>query len=616
MSSPPTTLGKYQIIREIARSNDIVYEAYDPLMNRRVALKELSMPNGSTPQQREERVSRFKREARAAGTLAHPNIMTVYELGEEGDRFYIAMEFLDGHTLRNELDTKGALPIGRAVEIAEDVLRGLEFMHGKGVIHRDIKPDNIQILSDGRIKLTDFGIARLTFEPNLTMDGQVFGTPSYMSPEQVVGREIDARSDLFSLGIVLYEMIGGRKPFTGDSVVSITYAIMNKEAERLSEANYALWQVIERALDKSPALRFASADEFETALKAAQEAASAGPVLDVTAPPPMSSYGAVGNPYMMPTPGMAGPPSMYNQPTAPPVLYTYNPYTGQPGTPPPLQPTTGAYMNSAYVPNPTGMPIYYAPPPRPPLFKPETKAFMGKLMIAMIVGIAIFGVLLVLIKAISETMNSGEAEQHDQRVVASLNADIQGRPISEQISVVEKVLDPDPNVGKLRGSVTRRQEEEYAARLHEERGERYYANRDYERAERDLLRATDLDPENSAYYRDLGEVYSRYALELGNARDSVLAWGRSSQNYIHAAEVERDPEVRTRLQDGAARATYNYATQLYLKGSFVDAREQLEAAKGFALPNTEISTRIDSMLEMMPPPPTDLDSASQAPVHE
>jgi len=320
MSSPPSTLGKYQIIREIARSNDIVYEAYDPLMNRRVALKELSMPNGSTPQQREERVSRFKREARAAGTLAHPNIMTVYELGEEGDRYYIAMEFLDGHTLRNELDTKGALPINRAIEIAEGVLQGLEFMHGKGVIHRDIKPDNIQILSDGRIKLTDFGIARLTFEPNLTMDGQVFGTPSYMSPEQVVGREIDARSDLFSLAIVLYEMIGGRKPFAGDSVVSITYAIMNKEAERLNEANYALWQVIERALDKSPALRYASAIDFESALKAAQAAASSGPVLDVMAPPPISSYGATGNPYMMPTPGMQAPPQMYNQPAPPPVL--------------------------------------------------------------------------------------------------------------------------------------------------------------------------------------------------------------------------------------------------------------------------------------------------------
>src|SRR6476620_6872709 len=142
-NSPPSTLGKYQIIREIARSNDIVYEAYDPLMNRRVALKELAMPGGSTPQQREDRINRFKREAQAAGTLNHANIMTVYEMGQEGDRLYMAMEYLDGHTLRNEIDTRGFLPLERALEIAQEILQGLEHAHKQGVVHRDIKPDNI-----------------------------------------------------------------------------------------------------------------------------------------------------------------------------------------------------------------------------------------------------------------------------------------------------------------------------------------------------------------------------------------------------------------------------------------------------------------------------------------
>ena len=264
--SPPTTLGKYQIIREIARSNDIVYEAYDQLMNRRVALKELAMPGGSTPQQKEDRVKRFLREARAAGSLAHPNIMTVYEVGQEGERYFIAMEYLDGKTLRNELDTKGFLTTDRAAEIAKAVLDGLEYAHAKGVIHRDIKPDNIQLLSNGGIKLTDFGIARLTFEPNLTMDGQVFGTPSYMSPEQVVGRDIDQRSDLFSVGVVMYEMLSGTKPFPGDSVVTITYSIMNRNPDRPQQMNWALWQVVEKALDKSPQLRHRSAREFREAI--------------------------------------------------------------------------------------------------------------------------------------------------------------------------------------------------------------------------------------------------------------------------------------------------------------------------------------------------------------
>src|SRR5688572_20837493 len=284
-SGVPTTLGKYQIIREIARSNDIVYEAYDPLMNRRVALKELAVPPGSTPQQREERIKRFLREAKAAGSLSHPNIMTVYEVGEEGNKHFIAMEFLDGHTLRNELDTHGALSPERAISIATDILEGLDFAHRSGVVHRDIKPENIQLLSDGRVKLTDFGIARLTFEPNITMDGQVFGTPSYMSPEQVVGKEIDARSDLFSVGVILYEMVSGRKPFAGDSVVSITYAIMNAEPSQPQQANYAVWQVLQHALDKSPALRYASASEMIRALDDAAAASfSNSPVLDPMQP--------------------------------------------------------------------------------------------------------------------------------------------------------------------------------------------------------------------------------------------------------------------------------------------------------------------------------------------
>ncbi|MCL6624745.1 MAG: serine/threonine protein kinase, partial [Fimbriimonadales bacterium] len=197
MDGTAQTLGKYQIIREIARSNDIVYEAYDPVMNRRVALKELYFPPGVTDKQRADRLARFMREAKAAGSLAHPNIVTIYEVGEDRGRYYIAMEYLEGQTLRQRLDVEGKLPQEEAARILIEVLKGLDYAHQHGVIHRDIKPENIQLLPDGRVKITDFGIARLTFEPSLTVDGQIFGTPSYMSPEQVYGREIDARSDIF-----------------------------------------------------------------------------------------------------------------------------------------------------------------------------------------------------------------------------------------------------------------------------------------------------------------------------------------------------------------------------------------------------------------------------------
>ncbi len=615
MSSPPTTLGKYQIIREIARSNDIVYEAYDPLMNRRVALKELSMPNGSTPQQRDERISRFKREARAAGTLAHPNIMTVYELGEEGDRFYIAMEFLDGHTLRNEIDTKGAIPMDRALDIAKDVLSGLDFMHGKGIIHRDIKPDNIQLLSDGRVKLTDFGIARLTFEPNLTMDGQVFGTPSYMSPEQVVGREIDQRSDLFSLAIVLYEMIGGKKPFIGDSVVSITYAIMNKEPERLTECNYALWQVIERALDKSPALRYASAQELESALDAAQSASKAGPVLDVAPPPQIAgSYGAAGNPYMIPTPGV--PPAYSSGPAPPPVLYPYNPYAAPSVPQPGISAQQNAYMGSSYVPNPAGMPIYYPPPPRAPMMKPETRQFLGRLTLALVIGATAVLVLILIISAIAQMVKTSANVKEDREIAQAINNGIAGKPISEQIKTVDTAIgDPDRGIPSMfHDDSIRDQEQHYAAQLHQERGERYFATRDYSDAEQDFGQAIQLDPTNSQYFRGLGEVYSQQALEIADARSRAALWRGSSENYIQAARVESDPVTRSKLQDGAATATYNYATQLYETGEWQNARQQLLGAQKLAKPHTELSQRIEQFLHKVPD--VGLDTTGQPPVNQ
>ncbi|HRK20969.1 MAG TPA: serine/threonine-protein kinase [Fimbriimonadaceae bacterium] len=392
MSDTTQTLGKYQIIREIARSNDIVYEAYDPVMNRRVALKELAMPGGLNDAQKEDRRNRFLREAKAAGSLSHPNIVTVYEYGEESGRHYIAMEYLDGHTLRNEVDTHGFLPLDRCLEIAKAVLEALDYAHKAGVIHRDIKPDNIQLLADGRIKITDFGIARLTFEPNLTMDGQVFGTPSYMSPEQVVGREIDARSDLFSLGVVLYEMIAGKKPFAGDSVVSITYAIMNAEPSQPPQANYAIWQVLQRVLDKSPALRYSGANELKRALEDAEAASfSSSPVLDpgqaagmAAGYPPLPTY----NPYGAPNPYAAGP--QFQVGNAPPVG---NPYVNVPYTvagPPPSYPYN-PYQSQPLPPMPSGspgyppIPVYYPPPPRPPLITPEMKSVTGKIFIAFLV---------------------------------------------------------------------------------------------------------------------------------------------------------------------------------------------------------------------------------------
>ena len=272
--SSNTVLGKYRIIREIARSNDIVYEALDPAMARRVAVKELQIPPHLAGAQKRERIERFYREAKAAGTLSHRNIVTIFDVGQENDRHFLVMEYLEGQSLRDILQMQGALPLKETVEITLQLCDALAYAHSRGVVHRDIKPDNVHILPGGVIKLTDFGIARITAEPSITSQGQVFGTPSYMSPEQVASHTVDHRTDLFSLGITLYEMLTGRKPFIGDSVITITYNIMNIQPTMPVGVPAALQQILQRALAKDPSLRYQNAAQMAADLRAEKFALS------------------------------------------------------------------------------------------------------------------------------------------------------------------------------------------------------------------------------------------------------------------------------------------------------------------------------------------------------
>ncbi len=273
--SSNTVLGKYRIVREIARSNDIVYEAIDPSMARRVAVKELQLPPHLAGAQKRERIERFYREAKAAGTLSHRNIVTIYDVGQENDRHFLVMEYLEGQSLRDILQMQGALPLKETIEIALQLCDALAYAHSRGVVHRDVKPDNVHILPGGVVKLTDFGIARITAEPSITSQGQVFGTPSYMSPEQVASHTVDHRTDLFSLGITLYEMLAGRKPFTGDSVITITYNIMNMQPTMPVGVPGPLQQVLQRALSKDPNLRYQNAAALAADLRAEKFSLSA-----------------------------------------------------------------------------------------------------------------------------------------------------------------------------------------------------------------------------------------------------------------------------------------------------------------------------------------------------
>ena len=222
----PTKLGRYEIESEIGRgAMGVVYRATDPVLDRTVAIKTINM---STDQgERAEYEARFYQEAKAAGGLSHPNIVTVYDVGDSGDIAYMAMEFLEGTELHDLTGEGRCLPVEKAVDIAAQVADGLGYAHERGVVHRDIKPANIMILHNGPVKITDFGIARMRYSEVKTQTGMLLGSPRYMSPEVVVGKRADGRSDIFSLGIILYEMLTGAAPFSGETMTALMFQTIN-----------------------------------------------------------------------------------------------------------------------------------------------------------------------------------------------------------------------------------------------------------------------------------------------------------------------------------------------------------------------------------------------------
>ncbi len=219
-------LGRYEMLCELGQgAMGVVYKARDPLIDRVVAIKTINL--GLALDEKEEYEGRFYQEARAAGRLNHPNIVTIYDVGKSGNIAFIAMEFLQGSELRDLLREERGMPVSQIVDIVAQVAEGLSYAHQHGIVHRDIKPSNIMLVRDGRIKITDFGIARMPSSAVHTQTGMVLGSPKYMSPEQVLGKEIDRRSDIFSLGVMLYEMLTGTSPFVGENVNAIMYQTLN-----------------------------------------------------------------------------------------------------------------------------------------------------------------------------------------------------------------------------------------------------------------------------------------------------------------------------------------------------------------------------------------------------
>jgi hypothetical protein len=263
----PVLSDRYELGRAVGDGGmGEVYEAYDQKLSRRVAVKCLKPGFSGSHHER------FVREVRHAAAFIHPNVVTVFDVGDDGGSPYFVMELVDGHTLAAELEAKGALPPQEAVRIADAVLAGLAAAHARDLVHRDVKPANVLLGADGSVKLADFGIAKAVHDaaPGLTAANDIIGTPTYLSPEQACGEPTGPATDLYAVGILLYEMLAGAPPFRGDSPMATALAHRDAPvpplADKRPDVPNRLARAIERALEKNPADRFADADEMRAAL--------------------------------------------------------------------------------------------------------------------------------------------------------------------------------------------------------------------------------------------------------------------------------------------------------------------------------------------------------------
>src|SRR5258705_348358 len=298
----PWLLGRYEVVAELGKgAMGVVYRANDPMLNRMVAIKTINTEEAGHEGMAEYE-ARFYTEDKAGGGINPPNIIIIYDIGKRGHLVYMAMEYIEGRELREMLADGKPIPVAQAVDIAAQVGEGLAYAHQHQCVHRHIKPANIMITPEGRAKIADFGIARMRSSETRTQTGVIMGSPKYISPEQVVGKRADHRSDIFSLGVILYECVTGSTPFNGEGLSALMYQITNHDPAPPSSANpqvpVMLDYIIAKVLAKAPEARYQSAADFSNDLRECRLQMETGqqglsPALLATRPPiPVAPQGA------------------------------------------------------------------------------------------------------------------------------------------------------------------------------------------------------------------------------------------------------------------------------------------------------------------------------------
>ena len=373
-------IGRYQITGELGRGGmGVVYRAQDPAIGRTVAIKTIRLDTIADPAELRQLRDRLLREARSAGLLSHPSIVTIYDVGQESNMAYIAMEFVQGLTLEQLVREKGPLSGSQLIQVLRETAEALDHAHAQGIIHRDVKPANIMISDSGAVKITDFGVAKISSQ-NMTQADMILGTPSFMSPEQIEGRPIDGRSDQFALAVIAYELLTGERPFAGDTIPGLLYQIVKQEPISPHMLNATLREPVSRvlaqALDKNPDHRFLKCTAFVRALESALNESKGWHAMPKGA---SSSQETVAAPSPTANVAAALPPprrSLRGEPDEPPKAARWPIFAGAGGVLLALASGYIYYLNRPYTPEPPAQPAQAEMPPAPsnPAGKPSPMA--------------------------------------------------------------------------------------------------------------------------------------------------------------------------------------------------------------------------------------------------
>lgn len=611
--TPKKTFGKYEAISHLGSgAMGVVWRAQDPVLGRTVAIKTISASLGSDNENKE----RFLREARAAAQLNHPNIITVFDFGQADNELYMAMELLEGKDLK-ELITQGQLTFDQKLDIMEQVADGLAYAHGRDVIHRDLKPGNIHVQPNGQVKILDFGLARLG-SSDLTKTGVVMGTPNYMSPEQVMGERVDARSDVFSAGAVFYELLTNRKPFDAESVHATLYQVVHRDAPpprqwdpRLPDG---IVTIIEIAMNKQVEGRYKNAGALRDAIRAFRygeepevveydesqpEAAPAPPSSDATAiapsPPaasttgsqkvaPFRSYGRTGSGSVPPSAGVSSAP------------YTTG-RIARPGSRPASRPPGPADQASASASIP--------PPPQ----STNILLIVGVLALVVIVGLVGYGVL-----------NRGQkgAGGGDNPVLMNLlvetkldlaRRDLEDKNYKRVIDQSAQILTLSPNnpeaLGireQAQGALREIETSTAAARAAVARG-------DSAEASAALEKVMSLDPKNPVVAELSGQLnanFSKRATEAKSDMEKAKALADAKEGAsADPAYAEAEKLVTTAVQNLKDRQ-FTTATQTYLQArdAYDRARRAIENKEKDRLKATPTPMTVATPVAVATPAPT------------